>query len=333
MPEYSEISLRKMDHLRICLNEDVDFRKSNGFDQYEFLHQALPEADLLSIDLSTQFLGRGMRMPFFIEALTGGAPGTEKINRNLATAAQKLSIGMGVGSQRAMLIDPKLSYTYKVRDVAPDIFLLGNIGATQINGTDLDQLVGMVGAIGADGLAVHLNPLQEMIQPEGDKDWRNVRKSIENICKKVNFPVIAKESGCGISGRVATQLQRVGVAAIDVAGAGGTSFARVEHYRGAVSAAPFLEWGIATAESLKQCRQAVTLPLVASGGIRSGLDSAKAIAMGASIVGLARKLLKPAMESPNEVIRVIEDLAQEMRMTMVLVGARNIRELQKVNLY
>ena len=332
MSEFSEISSRKIDHIRICLSKNVEFRKSNGFERYQFNHHALPEIDFDSISLSAKFLKWETSIPFFIEALTGGAPGTERINRNLAIAAQKFSIGMGLGSQRAMLEDSSLSYTYQVREFAPDIFLLGNIGATQLIGVEMRRLVGLVEEIGADGLVIHLNPLQELIQPEGDKSWKNVLKAIENLCSKVAFPIVVKETGCGISGRIASRLEEAGVAAIDVAGAGGTSFARVEHYRGSKSADLFFEWGISTAESLWQCRQTVPLPLVASGGIKDGLDSAKALALGSSLVGIARPLLQAAVESSEKVIRVIERLVRELKMTMFLVGASDLRQLQQIGL-
>ncbi len=322
-------SSRKLEHIRICLDREVEFSKSNGFERYELVHSALPETSLNKIDTSTEFLGKKFRFPFFIEAMTGGSPGTEKINRNLARAAEDLGIGMGLGSQRAMLEDPGLAYTYDVRDVAPGIFLLGNIGAVQLSKYSIGEIRGLVRDIKADGLAVHLNAAQELSQPEGDRDWRGVLVNIERLCRKAGFPVVVKETGCGISRDVARKLEGAGVSCIDVAGAGGTSWIRVEHYRGSDTARTFLEWGIPTAESLRQCRESVKIPLIASGGVRNGLECAKALAMGASLAGLALPLLRPATESHKAVARRLECLVGEFRKAMLLAGVRNVGELRK----
>ena len=228
--------------------------------------------------------------------------------------------------------DPSLTGTYSVRDVAPDIFLLSNIGAANLPHFSIDDIAALVRSVGADGLAVHLNPVQEMVQAEGDRDWTDVPQAIERICREVDFPVIIKEVGCGISGPVAKLLERAGAACLDVAGAGGTCFARVEHHRGSDSAQSFFEWGIPTAESLRICREAVNIPLIASGGIRTGVESAKALAMGASLVGFALPLLVPAMESDRAVIERIGVFTQELRKTMLLVGAKNIDQLQRTRI-
>lgn len=327
LPPQSPTMQRKWEHIRICTQEAVTFEKSNGFEHYHFDHQALPELCLEEIDTSTTFLGKRFRHPFFIEALTGGCPGTETINLNLARAAQTMGIGMGVGSQRAMLDDPSLAYTYQVRHVAPDILILGNIGATQLTGRHAEEIGALVPAIGADGLAIHLNAAQELCQPEGDRDWRAVSSNIRTLCRSLSVPVIVKETGCGLSGGIAATLESAGVSALDVAGAGGTSFTRVEYHRGANLAEAFFEWGIPTAESLRQCTRTVNLPIIASGGIRTGLEAAKAIAMGASIVGLALPLLKPAMQSPKAVVDTLQRLAKELKMVMFLAGAPNLRAL------
>ncbi len=322
-------SSRKLDHIRICIDRDVEFSKSNGFERHELAHNALPEARLSDMDTSTEFLGKKFRLPFIIEAMTGGSPGTESINRNLAMAAEELGIGMGLGSQRAMLEDPELAYTYDVRDVAPGIFLLGNIGAVQLSMYSINEIRGLVRDIKADGIAVHLNAAQELSQPEGDRDWRGVLANIGKFCRKAGFPVVVKETGCGISGDVARKLEQAGASCIDIAGAGGTSWIMVESYRGSESAKAFLEWGIATAESLMQCRKAVDIPLIASGGIRTGLECAKALAMGASLAGFALPLLKPATESHQAVSRKLSGLAGELRKAMLLAGTGNIEELRK----
>ena len=322
-------SKRKLEHIRICIEKDVEFQKTAGFERYEFEHRALPELGLSEIDTSTTFLGRRFKLPFFIEAMTGGSPGTEKINLNLARAAEAMGIGMGIGSQRAMLDNPEMAYTYRVRSVAPSILLLGNIGAVQLANLHVDEVTGMIREIGADGLAVHLNAAQEMCQLEGDKDWRGVLSHIERICGQADFPVIVKETGCGIAGDIAGRLESAGVSGLDIAGAGGTSFTKVEYHRGARHAEALFEWGIPTAEALRQCRRVVKIPLIASGGMRTGVACAKAIAMGAFLVGFALPLLKSARQSHHDVIRTLKRFEEELRMAMLLVGARNIETLAR----
>jgi isopentenyl-diphosphate delta-isomerase len=321
--------VRKDDHIRICLDKDVESRARNGFERYALPHRALPELSLSGIKTSGKFLGKGFRLPFLIGAMTGGSPGTEKINRNLAMAAEKAGIGMGVGSQRAMLEDRSMAFTYQVRDVAPSILLLGNIGAMQLQSYSIREVSGLVSDIGADCLAVHLNAAQELSQPEGDTDWTGVLESIRKLCSRASFPVIVKETGCGISGDVARELEKAGASCIDVSGMGGTSWTRVEHFRGSRTAGPFRDWGIPTAESLRQCREAAKIPLIASGGMRSGLDCAKAIAMGASLAGIALPLLKPASESAGAVGKAIDLLAREFRKAMMLSGSRDLESLSK----
>lgn len=323
-------SRRKQEHIDICLTEDVEFRKSTGFENYEFEHQALPELNLSDIETSLEFFGKTFKYPFFIEAITGGSPGTEKLNQNLASACEETGIGMGTGSQRAMLDEPGVKYTYMVRDVAPHIFLLGNIGAVQLAGLHVDDVIQMVEEIKGDGLAIHLNAAQEMCQPEGDTDWSDVLSNIERICKHADFPVVIKETGCGISRDVALKLESAGADCLDIGGAGGTSFTRVEYYRGSKSAAALSEWGIPTAESLQQCRKAVKIPIIASGGIRTGVDCAKALAMGASLVGFALPVLKAAQTSHQAVVDKLKSIAEELKRTMLLLGTRTIEELKRV---
>lgn len=325
-------SSRKLEQIHVCTGHGVEFSKSNGFERYEFVHCALPEMNLAHVDTSVEFFGKKFHLPFFIEAMTGGAPGTEKINKNLARAAEEMGIGMGLGSQRAMLEDPEFIYTYEVREAAPNIFLLGNIGASQLSSYNVDQVLAMVRAIQADGLAIHLNPAQEINQPGGDTDWCGVLENIGRICKKAGFPVVVKETGCGISGDVGKKLERAGASCLDVGGAGGTSWAKVEHFQGSKTAGGFSEWGLPTAESLRQCRESVKIALIASGGIRTGVDCAKALALGASIVGFALPLLKPAREGHQAVLKVLKDLAEEFRKTMFLVGAGNIQDLKKTKI-
>lgn len=326
------ISRRKDDHIRVCLEQDVQFSKKNGFENFELVHKALPELNLGDIDTSTTFLGHQLTFPFFIEAITGGSPQAERINKTLAKAAELFGIGMGVGSQRAMMDNPELAYTYQVRDKAPHILLLGNIGATQLLHQPTPKIAALVDAVGADGLAVHLNATQEMCQPEGDTDWRNILVNIERICKQTEFPVIVKETGCGIDSTIARRLESAGAACLDIAGAGGTSFTKVEYYRGADNSQALFEWGIPTAESLWQCRQAVKIPLIASGGMRTGVECAKAIAMGASLTGFAFPLLKAALKSFQHVLEVLTILGEDLKKAMLLVGAQNIAELKQISI-
>lgn len=323
-----ETKNRKSDHIRICLEKDVEYRKSNGFECYELEHNALPELDFEKIDTSLDFMGKKFRAPIMIEAITGGSPESEKINKNLAKAAQELGLGMGVGSQRAALENPEMGKTYKVRDVAPDIFLLGNIGAGQLS-KYRDEAGRFLEMIDADALAIHLNAAQEMAQREGSRNFENILDSIRYVTS-AGTRVIVKEVGCGISGNVAVKLADAGVSAIDVAGAGGTSWIRVDNLRGNGEMKNFLEWGIPTAECLSQYRdRGIKIPVIASGGIRNGLEIAKAIAMGASLAGIALPLLEPATRSSDAVREKLEIIIRELKTAMLLVGAKNIKELGK----
>ncbi|UCC91245.1 MAG: type 2 isopentenyl-diphosphate Delta-isomerase [Candidatus Aenigmatarchaeota archaeon] len=320
---------RKDDHIRICLEKEVEFVKSNGFEHVELEHKALPEIEKDEIDLGTEFLGKKFESPLFIEAMTGGTKTGEKINKNLAKAAETLGIGMGVGSQRAMLEYPKLARTYFVRDVGPSIFLLGNIGAAQLGQYDIEKIISLVDSIKADGLAVHLNVAQELAQQEGDKSWKGIYSDIKYLCKQAKFPVIAKETGCGISGKLSKELVRAGAKAIDIAGAGGTSWVKVDAYRTEEDVSHIEEWGIPTAEALKDVAGRANIPVIASGGIRTGVEVAKAIAMGASLAGLALPLLKPATESPESVRKHLEKIISQLKDAMFLVGAKNLKDLRR----
>lgn len=321
---------RKDDHIRICLEKKVEFVKSNGFEHVELEHRALPEIDKDEIDLKTKFLGKKFDYPLFIEAMTGGTKRGKRINKNLARAAEAFSIGMGVGSQRAMLENEKLADTYFVRDVGPSMFLLGNIGAVQLPQYNVERIISLVESIKADGLAIHLNPAQELAQKEGNRSWKNLLKGIGYVCKQAKFPVVVKEVGFGISGRLSKELVRVGVKAIDVAGAGGTSWVKVDSYRTKEDFSHIEEWGIPTAEALRDVVKSVNVPIIASGGIRNGSEVAKAIAMGSSLAGFALPLLRPATESPEKVKKYLENIISQLRDAMFLVGARNIKELRKV---
>lgn len=324
------ISDRKLEHLLLCKNCDVEYRKKTGLGDVELIHKALPEVNMKEIDLSIDLLGKKLDSPFIISAITGGHPSATVINRTLAKTAKILNIGMGVGSQRAAVKHPELASTYTVvREEAPDAFLIGNIGCQQI---ELAQK--SIEMIDADALAVHLNPLQEAIQPEGDVDARGHVESITEMTSTLETPIIAKETGAGIKAEDAITLEKAGVSAIDVAGSGGTSWAAVETYRAQdrTMGDAFWDWGIPTAVSTVEVCQSVKIPVISSGGIRSGLDAAKAIALGADAVGIALPLLKDAYSGHEEVVNRINKFNEELRVAMFLVGASNIAELKKSNL-
>ena len=331
---------RKSEHLRISLEEDVRFRSlTTGLERYRFIHRALPEISRDEIELATTLLGKELRAPLLISSMTGGTEEAAEINRNLARAAQAYGLGMGVGSQRAALEEPSLAYTYRVRDVAPDILLLANLGAVQLNyGYGIVECRRAVEMIGADALILHLNPLQEALQPEGNTDFAGLLAKIEALCRSLEVPVVVKEVGWGISEEVARLLAEAGVAAIDVAGAGGTSWSEVEMRRAGSESArriaeSFADWGIPTAESVQMARRgAPRTTIIASGGIRTGVDVAKAIALGADAAGMASPLLKPATVSAEAVGERIREVLEELRTAMFCVGARSIQELKSAPL-
>ncbi|WP_407432526.1 type 2 isopentenyl-diphosphate Delta-isomerase [Methanobrevibacter sp.] len=324
------ISNRKLEHLLICKNYDVEFKdKTTGFEDIELIHNALPEVDKNEIDLSTNVFGKKLNSPLFITAITGGHPAAKEINKELAIAAEENRIALGVGSQRAACEHPELEDTYSVvRDNAPDCLLVGNIGAPQLNLANK-----AVEILDADILAIHLNPLQESIQPEGDLDARGYLELISQITDIVDIPIMAKETGCGISAETAKQLVDAGVDYIDVEGAGGTSWSAVETYRSEDKyyGELFWDWGIPTAISTAEVVNTVDVPVISSGGIRSGLEAAKAIALGADSVGMALPFLKRSI-SQEELNQFITKFNDSLRIAMFLVGANNIEELKQSKL-
>ncbi len=326
---------RKAEHLRITRDEDVASRLTNGFERYRFVHQALPECNLDTIDTHQTFLGKTLRLPLLISSMTGGTAEATAINHRLAEAAQATGIALGVGSQRSAVEQPALAATFRVRDAAPDILLCANIGAVQLNrGYGVDECRRAVEMIGADALILHLNALQEALQPEGDHQWRGLLAQIEAVCRTVGVPVVVKEVGWGIAPNIARQLAAVGVAAIDVAGAGGTSWSQVEMHRArtpiaARVAAHFAEWGIPTAECVASVAAALpTMPLIASGGLRNGVEIAKAIALGAHLCGLALPFLKASALSTEAVLEAIEELAATLRIAMFATGTPDLTALR-----
>jgi isopentenyl-diphosphate delta-isomerase len=326
---------RKRDHIRINLQEDVAHSTSTGLERFRFIHRALPELDLAHIDLSVNFLGHTLRAPLLVSSMTGGTAEARQINIRLAEAAQVTGIAMGLGSLRAALEKPQLADTYRARPWSPDILLLANLGAVQLNyAYDATHCQRAIDMVEADALILHLNPLQEALQPEGNTRWSGLLTKIEAVCRALSVPVIAKEVGWGISRDTARQLADAGVAAIDVAGAGGTSWSQVEMHRAEEEisrrvAAHFRDWGIPTAESLRAVQRAVPhLPIIASGGLRHGLDGAKALALGASLAGMAGPFLQTATTSTKAVTDLTEELTHTLRIAMFAAGARNIATLQ-----
>lgn len=336
------IEQRKIDHIHINLEEDVQFPSlTTGLEKYRFVHQALPELDLRTVDLQVELFGRKLAAPILISSMTGGAAEAQMINRNLALAAQTQHLAMGLGSQRAGLERGETAASFRVREVAPDILLFANLGAVQLNyGYGVEECRAAVEMIEADALILHLNPLQEAVQAEGDVNWYGLLNKIEQVCRTLSTPVIAKEVGWGISAETARRLIEAGVSAIDVAGAGGTSWSQVEMHRAPTLrlrrlAAAFANWGIPTAESLRIVRQVraeldrPNLPLLASGGIRSGQDIAKCVALGADLVGLASPFLKRAVESAEAVQEEMELLMAELRITLFCSGAGTLAALRQ----
>jgi isopentenyl-diphosphate delta-isomerase len=337
--EGAQTSARKADHIRINLEEDVRSGLTTGLGRYRFLHQALPELDLAVVDTRVTWFGKTLPAPLLISSMTGGTETARLLNRTLAAAAQAAGIAMGLGSQRAAIENPALVPTFQVRDVAPDILLFANLGAVQLNyGYGPDHCRRAVEMVQADALILHLNAVQEAVQPEGDTNFAGLLKKIEAVCRALPAPVIAKEVGWGVSEQAARQLAEAGVAAIDVAGAGGTSWSQVEMHRAQTEtqkrvAAAFIEWGIPTAESIQNVRRAAPpLPVIASGGLRDGVEVAKCIALGASLCGLAGPLLKAAAVSLDATLETIAELARELRIAMFAAGAGSIAQLQSTPL-
>lgn len=334
---------RKSDHIRIATTYNVQARNvTTGFEDIHLIHRALPEINREEIQLSTSVFGHRFSAPIIVNAMTGGTHEAEKINAVIATAVERLGLGMGVGSQRAALEDKSLERTFSiVRKKAPTAFLMANIGGIQLareyTVNDAKKAMDM---IGADALAIHLNPLQEAVQPEGETNFKGVLDKIGEIAREIEKPVIVKETGAGISAEEAKRLEEAGVKGIDVSGAGGTSFAAVEHFRAEEAGNKnqrrlgdvFWDWGIPTAISLIEAVQTVKIPVIASGGIRTGIDAAKALALGASLVGLAQPILMAAVKGVEETEAAITLLADELRNTMFLVGAENIQQICTVPL-
>jgi isopentenyl-diphosphate delta-isomerase len=339
MSKVTPTAERKADHIRVNLEEDVQSHLTTGLEKIHFEHNALPELNLSDVDTSLELFGKFLKAPILISSMTGGTERAEEINLNLARGAQSEGVAMGLGSIRAAVEDDSLAKTFQVRRVAPDVLLFANLGAVQLNyGYTVDECRRAVEMVGADALYLHFNALQEALQPEGDTHFADLLKKIELVCRDLEVPVLAKEVGWGISGAVARKLVSAGIAGIDVAGAGGTSWSQVEMYRAqnkrqARLAGAFVDWGIPTAIALRQVRGVLPkIPLVASGGLRSGIDIAKCIALGADLGGMASPFLKAADVSAEAVAAVIQDTRFEVRACMFATGSGDIPALRRAPL-
>lgn len=329
-----DLGTRKLKHVEACLNYPVSYStRTTGLERFDLPYCALPETDLDRSDLSTTFLGKPLRAPFLIGAMTGGAALSGRINRHLAEAAEVLGVGLMLGSQRVMLEHPEALSSFAVRPYAPSALLVGNVGVAQLNrGYGAAELRRAVASVGADALALHTNPLQEAFQVGGDTNFRGLVRKLEALVPELPFPVLLKEVGHGLSGPVAEAVKDVGFAALDVAGAGGTSWAKVEAFvrYGELRHPELAEWGVPTAEALTQVRAVLPqTPLIASGGIRSGLDAAKALVLGAEVVAVAQPLLAPALESTAAVVAWLEAFFWELRVALHGAGAANLAELKR----
>lgn len=327
------ITNRKDEHIRINLQEDVQFKTKTGLENFSFIHEALPEVNLGDIDLQQNLFGKQVKYPILISSMTGGTPKSLHINHTLATIAQEFRIVMGVGSQRAAIEDPNLANTFKVRQKAPDILLFANLGAIQLNyGYSSDTCKKAIDMIEADALYLHLNPLQEALQPEGETKFNNLLRNIEKVAHDLNTPIIIKEVGFGISGKTARKLFDCGISAIDVSGSGGTSWAKVEMLRAKSIkekeiAQAFSEWGIPTVDSIVDIINAEKdAILFASGGLRNGVDIAKCLALGAKLGGMAGKILKVAAEGEEILRDFIGIIINQIKICLFATGKARLSE-------
>ena len=339
MEKVTPISSRKSDHIQINLNNDVRSGLTTGLEHYQFEHQALPNLNLTDVSLTLNLFERQLEAPILISSMTGGTSEAAKINLTLAKAAQQTGVAMGLGSQRAAIDQPELASTFQVRQVAPDILLFANLGAIQLNyGYNLSECQRAVDMIEADALILHLNALQEAVQPEGDTNFAGLLDKIEMVCRSLPVPVIVKEVGWGFSQKTIHQLKNVGIAAIDVAGSGGTSWSQVEMYRArsesqARLASAFLDWGIPTTEAIINARIAAPgLIIFASGGLRSGVDIAKCIALGSTLGGMASPFLKAAVHSVEKTIQTIHEVQREIKVCMFAAGVKDLESLSHLNM-
>ena len=334
------IGKRKQRHIRISLEENVDSEISTGFGDISLVHRAVPEIDLRDVDTSVELFGRKLSAPLIISAITGGTEEAKKINGTLARVAQRTGIGIGVGSQRIAIQQPEVGGTFRiVRDEAPDTLVIGNIGCPQLSlGWGINEAKKIVDMVEADALAIHMNPLQEAVQIGGDTNYRGLVEKIGSLSSSLNVPIIMKETGAGISYEDAARLEEAGVSGFEISGLGGTSWAAVEHYiarevgdtRQEYLGKSLWNWGIPTACSLVEVRAASKGKIIASGGLRSGLDVAKSLTLGADTAGISKPFLQKAIEGEEALLKHVEAIINEVKICMFLVGARNVTEMRRV---
>ncbi len=328
----SGIGSRKDSHLQLCAERDVEHRRSTMLEQVHLLHDSLPELALSDVDLSVEYFGRRLQAPIVISGMSGGTDNGRELNRAMATAAQKFGLAMGVGSQRAMLVCPEAIDTFRVREVAPDILLFANLGFVQARDAGVKRVAELVEAIRADAICIHLNPAQELVQDEGDRDFRGCLDAIAELVDELHVPTIVKETGCGLSPATLARLAAIGVEWVDTAGAGGTTWTGIEGMRGGARQQSLVEalheWGIPTAASVAYARRA-GFRVIASGGIRTGLDAVRAIALGADAAGLALPFLRAyAAGGTAEVLNAAASLVESIRSIAMLVGAPSVEALR-----
>ena len=330
-------SKRKLDHIKSCIEKDVETQdKRTGFEDIDLIHQASPEIDFDDIDTSTEFLGKKLDAPIIISPMTGGHEKSEEVNRILASAAESHNIAFSVGSQRVAIETGEFKETYRVRDVAPDVLLFGNLGVTQlIQGYGVEEVEKAINMIDADGIGLHLNSLQEVIQPEGNREFQGAFENISKIADELDDFVYVKETGSGMTGEAASEFEECNVDAIDVSGAGGTSWAGVEATRDSSrkrAGEIFWDWGIPTSVSTAEVCENVGLPVISSGGIRTGLEAAKALTLGADLVGIGLPLFRASLEGEESVKEWIDEFILELKIAMFLTGRLSISDFEKVSL-
>ncbi len=331
----TEIQRRKDEHLDLCATDDVAFRGATTLlEKVQLVHQSLPDLHVDRIDTTTQLLGKALRLPIVIAAMTGGTDRAAEVNRDLASIAEARGLGFGLGSQRAMQRNPDTAWTYQVREWAPTTLVLGNVGVVQARDLQTSTIAKMVDDIGADALCIHLNPAQEVVQPEGDRDFRGGVETVARLVRELSLPVVGKETGCGLSFQTALKLKQAGVKTVDTSGAGGTSWVGVEALRAEGDKARLGEllwdWGVPTAASVHACVRA-GLETIATGGIQTGYDVVRALCLGASAAGIARPMLQAHVRGGRaEAERFVDQLEREIRAVMLLCGASSVAELRGV---
>jgi isopentenyl-diphosphate delta-isomerase len=335
----TKIETRKQRHIRVSLDKKVEAEITTGFEDVNLVHKAVPEIDLNEVDTSTVLFGKKLSAPLIISAITGGTEKAKQINETLASVAEKVGIGIGVGSQRIAIQQPETIHTFSiVREKAPTTFVMGNIGCPQLSlGLEVEQAQTCIDVIQADALAIHMNATQEAVQVKGDTNYRNILSKVKELSSALQTPIVMKETGCGISFEDANKLEKAGASGFEISGLGGTSWAAVEYHIAKEVKDPMQEylgkalwnWGIPTASSLYEVRKASQLPIIASGGLRSGQDVAKCIAMGANVAGIAKPFLEKAVEGEKPLEEYVNKIIQEFKVIMFLAGTKNVEELSK----